>query len=165
MRTRTIPITNEEGTSIMVEDQNAEASMSGAAADGDEAFYGDGSTFDSSFKWMGEQPQSDAALGLDSAAAASPTTALNSVNGLTHQIPSSPGKSIQWDPNLVTYMETSSDDFDADATEYYDCSDEMADAGSVHLSEASYDMTSNISSPSSPLDEDDFNAGMRDLNR
>jgi hypothetical protein len=108
-----------------------------------------------------EQPASglnDVAPGLNDvdAAAAAATEATNStltsvVQGLTHQIPSSPGagKSIQWAPNLVTYVGTSPamDDF-VDPTD-------ILPEGSVHLSEASFDLNS---SPG-----DDFNTSMRDF--
>jgi hypothetical protein len=99
-----------------------------------------------------EQP----ALGLDDANAAALTateattsTLTSAVQGLTHQIPSSPGagKSIQWAPNLVSYVGTSASAMDE--------STDMIPEGSVHLSDASFDMNS---SPG-----DDFNTSMRDF--
>lgn len=123
----------------------------GGGAEDDDADFGDGSTFDAAFKFL-EQPP--AALGFNDGGAGATATEASAtlssvVNGLTHQIPSSSGgKSLQWDPNLVTYMGTSTSSLNFLDTD-------MKSEGSMHLSEASFDMNS------PPLD--DYNTGMRDF--
>jgi hypothetical protein len=141
--------------------------MMNRGAEDDDADFGDGSTFDSAFEFLQEEP----AAALDSAVAstatttaeASSTTLSSVVNALAHQIPSSPGgagKSLQWAPELVTYMGTSTSSLDFATTD-----DDAIVEGSVHLSEASFDMKS-VGAADGGGDAyltDDFNSGMRNF--